>query len=141
MTRDAAQHGWCSLRLRFDQRELELLKGAEQLRGRAMARTPRPDVLRTALNLAKAGHKVGSAVPGGAISLDEGELKLLLEALRFASQEVPWVARPDSAQDAARRGTVVGAFPELAQKGMWRSFGLSRELDALAARLVTALSS
>ena len=26
-------HGWCSLRLRFDQRELELLAGAEQLRG------------------------------------------------------------------------------------------------------------
>ena len=141
MTRDAAQHGWCSLRLRFDQRELELLKGAEQLRGRAMARTPRPDVLRTALNLAKAGHKVGSAVPGGAISLDEGELKLLLEALRFASQEVPWVARPDSGQDAARRATVISAFPELEQKGMWRSFGLSRELDALAARLATALNA
>ena len=136
MTDPAAPHGWCSLHLRFDERELELLKGAEQLRGATMAHTTRPDVLRTALNLAKAGHKVGSAAPGASISLEEGELTLLLDAVRFSSQEV----RPRDSQEAARREAALAAFPELVQKGVWRSFGLGRELDALAARLQSALS-
>ena len=35
---------------------------------------------------------------------------------------------------------VIGACPELEQKGMWRSFGLSRELDALAAAGYPGLS-
>jgi hypothetical protein len=49
-------HGWCSLRLRFEQRELELLRHAEQLRGAVMAHTARPAELRSALTLAKAGQ-------------------------------------------------------------------------------------
>ena len=134
-----ASHGWCSLRLRFDGRELELLKDAEQLRGSAFAHTARPEVLRTALSLARAGHKIGAASGGDSISLEEGELQLLHQALRFASQEVQWVTRAPNGQDVARSDAVLGAFPELVQKGVWRSFGLVRELDALAGRLSGAL--
>jgi hypothetical protein len=133
-------HGWCSLRLRFDDRELVLLKGAEQLRGTAFAHTPRPDTLRTALSLAKAGHKIGRATPGASVSLEEGELTLLIEAARFAGQEVQWATRMQNGQDTARQNAVLTAFPELVEKGVWRSFGLHRELEAIAARLRAALS-
>jgi|SRR5579864_163778 len=133
------EFGWCSLRVRFDQREVELVRGAERLRGTAMAHTARPDVLRSALSLAKAGQKVGRTTPGGSVSLEEGELSLLLEALHFASQEVQWAARRDDGTEAERRRAVMEAFPELVEKGGWRSFGLARELDALAARLEAAL--
>ncbi len=134
-------HGWCSLRLTFEERELTVLKGAEHLRGVALAQTARPQVLRTALNLAKAGHKLGVAVPGSSVSLEEGELRLLLEALRFATAEVRWATRAQEDHDARRREAVLAAFPELVDRGVWRSFGLSRELEALAARLQTALNS
>ena len=134
-------HGWCSLRLRFDQREIELIRGAEHLRGTSLARTPRPDVLRTALSLAKAGQKLGSATPGASVSLEEGELGLLLEALHFAAQEVQWAARSDNGQDGARRDAALASFPELVQKGVWRSFGLVRELESVATRLQQALKS
>jgi hypothetical protein len=133
-------HGWCSLRLRFDERELALLKSAEQLRGTSFAHTPRPDVLRTALSLAKAGHKIGSAVPGASVTLEEGELALLIEAARFASQEVQWATRMQNGGDTARQDAVLAAFPELIEKGVWRSFGLHRELEAIAARLQAALN-
>jgi len=129
------------LRLRFEERELTLLKGAEHLRGVALAQTARPQVLRTALNLAKAGHKLGVAVPGSSVSLEEGELRLLLEALRFATAEVRWATRAQEDHDARRREAVLAAFPELVDRGVWRSFGLSRELETLAARLQTALNS
>ena len=132
-----SSHGWCSLRLRFDARELELLKGAEELRGANLARTPRPEVLRTALSLAKAGQKLKSARPGSSVVLEESELGLLVEAVRFAMQEVPLAARTDS--DERRRDAVLAAFPELVQKGTWRAFGLGRELDTLATRLDGAL--
>ena len=134
-------HGWCSLRLRFDARELELLRSAEQLRGQALAHTARPEVLRTALTLAKTGHKLGVAGPGSSISLDETEVQLLHEALRFAMQEVQYAAHQQVDQDAARRDAVLSTFPELAQKGLWRSFGLIRELEAVAARLHGALNA
>lgn len=140
--REPEVHGWCSLRLRFDERELELLRGGEQVRGAALANTPRPEVLRTALTLAKAGRKLGSARVGGLVSLDEGELGLLVAALRFASEEVQWAARQQNgASDGsgARFDAVMAAFPELPEKGLWRSFGLIRELDALAVRLDAAL--
>jgi hypothetical protein len=127
------------LRLRFDQRELELLKGAEHLRGTRFAHTARADVLRSALSLAKAGQKLGSATPGASVSFEEAELGLLLEALHFAVQEVHWVARSDNGQDDARRDAVLASFPELVQKGVWRSFGLARELETLATRLQAAL--
>jgi hypothetical protein len=134
-------YGWCSLRLRFDQRELELLSSAEQLRGTSLAHTTRPDVLRTALNLAKAGHKVRAAAPGHSVTFDETELALLVEALRFAGREVPIAARAQDGEHASRQQAILSAFPELIQKGTWRSFGLVRELEALAARLRSALES
>ena len=137
-------HGWCCLRLRFDQRELELLRGAEQVRGAAFAHTARPDVLRTALSLAKAGHKLATASPGTSETLEESELVLLLEAVRFATQEVQWATRSHDGQhgaDASRYEVVTAGFPELVQKGAWRSFGLARELEAAAARLSAALTA
>jgi hypothetical protein len=135
-----ASHGWCSLRVRFDAREIQLLKGAEQLRGVSLAQTPRPDVLRTALNLAKAGHKLASSPAGASVSLEESELGLLVDALRFASKEVQLASRTDNGQASPRRDEVLKAFPELLEKGLWRSFGLVRELDALALRLDAALN-
>jgi hypothetical protein len=141
MDRREAAHGWCSLRLRFEDRELALLKSAEQLRGVAYARSPRPGVLRTALSLAKAGRKIGRARPSTPVTLDEGEVTLLLEAVRFASQEVQWATRVQDGQDAARRDAVLAAFSELTEKGVWRTFGLTRELDAIALRLESALKS
>jgi hypothetical protein len=134
-----SEFGWCSLRVRFDERELELVRGAERLRGAAMARSPRPDLLRTALKLAKTGQKVGRTSPGGSVSLDESELNLLLEALHFAAKEVPWAARRDDGTEPERRQAVMDAFPELVEKGGWRSFGLAREIDAVATRLEAAL--
>jgi hypothetical protein len=134
-------HGWCSLRLRFDDRELKLLKGAEQLRGFALAQQPRPEVLRTALNLAKAGHKLSSAAPSASVVLDETEVGLLLDALRFALPEVQWATRAPENERLPRRDAVFSAFPELIDRGGWRSFGLTRELEALASRLQGALNS
>src|SRR4051794_18980854 len=117
-------HGWCSLRLRFDDRELELLRGAERVRGAAMASDSRPANLRTALSLAKAGQKVAHAAPGATVVLEEAELSLLLEALRFAIPQVQSAVRPSS--DGA---AVLAAFPELVDKGAWRAFGLMREIE------------
>src|SRR5262249_53918356 len=114
------------------------LRGAERLRGGAMAHAARPAELRTALNLAKAGLKVGRGVPGAMVTLEESELGLLLDAVRFATTEVQWAVRSDA--DEQRRSAVAAAFPELADKGSWRAFGLSRELDALAVRLAAALN-
>lgn len=133
-------HGWCSLRVRFDERELELLRGAERLRGAAIARTSGRDELRMALQLAKAGQKVGRSVPGGSVSLDESELGLLVEALQFSAREVQVAARIDGGE-APRRDAVFEAFPELVEKGSWRSFGLARELEGVAARLTACLSA
>jgi hypothetical protein len=127
------------LRLRFDERELELLRGAEHLRGAAIARSSGRDELRGALQLAKAGQKVGRSAAGGSVSLEESELGLLVEALQFAAREVPATTRVDGV-DVQRREAVLAAFPELVESS-WRSFGLGRELEALAARLSAALSS
>jgi hypothetical protein len=133
--------GWCSLRLRFDERELTLLRAAEQVRGAALAHTPRPDDLRTGLSLARAGHKLASAAPGASISLEENEVNLLLAALRYTTNEVQRASRAADGQPARQREAVAAAFPELVQLGGWRSFGLTRELEGLAVRLQTALSS
>lgn len=135
------KYGWCSLRLRFDARDLVLLKAAEQVQGATLANRPRPDVLRTALNLARAGHKLGAAVPGQSVSLDEGEVRLLLTALQFATDEVQWAFKSQADQDPRRRAAVMNAFTELADRGAWRSFGLARELEGLTARLQTAITS
>jgi hypothetical protein len=129
------------LRLRFEERELTLLKGAEQLRGLALAQTAQPQVLRTALNLAKAGHKLGAAAPGASVVFEESEVGLLLEAVRFATDEVHWATRTQEDQAVRRRDAVLAAFPELVERGVWRSFGLARELETLATRLQTALTS
>jgi hypothetical protein len=125
------------LRLRFEARELELLHGAEQLRGAAIARSSGREDLRTALQLAKAGQKVGRSVPGASVTLDEGELGLLVEAVRFAAREVQSAGRVGDAE-AARREAIFSAFPELIDN-TWRGFALARELEALAARLTAAL--
>ena len=125
-------HGWCSLRLRFDERELVLVRAAEQVRGLALAHTPRPDDLRTALGLARAGHKLAAAAPGASVSLEETEVNLLVAALRYTTDEV---------QRETRSEAIATAFPELVELGGWRSFGLTRELEALTTRLQTALSS
>jgi hypothetical protein len=127
------------LRLRFDSRELELLHGAEQLRGRAIARASGREELRTALRLAKAGQKVERCVAGGTVSLDEGEVVLLVDALRFSAREVPAVGHLDGGEAPARREAIVAAFPELGESS-WRSFGVARELEAVAARLAGALN-
>jgi hypothetical protein len=127
------------LRIRFSERELALLRGAEEVRGAALAHQPRPEVLRSALALAKAGHKLSASGPHGSISLEQPEVRLLIEALRFATQEVHTIANPSNQVAQSRRDAVLQAFPELADRGMWRSFGLTRELGALADRLGTAL--
>jgi hypothetical protein len=100
-------------------------------------------VLRTALTLAKAGQKLSVAAPGASVSLDEVEVGLLLEALHFAIEEIQWTfkTKTHDEEDARRRDAVLTAFPELADRGRWRSFGLSRDLEALAARLQSALSA
>jgi hypothetical protein len=134
-------YGWCSLRLRFDERELVLLKASEHVRGAELASRPRPDVLRTALSLARAGRKLGAAVPGASISLDETEVRLLVMAVGFAVEEVQWAFKTHDDQDPRRHEAVLAAFTELADRGAWRSYGLARELEALAARLQTALGS
>jgi len=150
-------HGWCSLRLRFEARDLVLLRGAEHVRGTALAHAPRPGPtgLRSALTLAKAGHKLGAAAPGQSITLDEQEVALLVEALKFATTEVQWASRqgaqadpevrvgtrPPSDDAPARRQAVLDAFPELVERGLWRGFGLSRELESLGHRLEKALTS
>jgi hypothetical protein len=138
MARDGPSHGWCSLRVRFEQRELELLRGAERLRGAAMARTARHDELRKALSLAKAGQKVRRGLPGATVVLEENELELLLDAVRFAIPHVQDAARAAGDGDV-ERDAALEAFPELVEKGAWRAFGLSRDLEALAARLSAAL--
>ena len=134
-------HGWCSLRLRFDERELELLRGSEQLRGTQLARNGRPDALRTALSIARVGHKLRRANPGSTVSLDEGELSLLLEAARGAVEEVHFASSPTAEADAARRDAALEAFPELVEKGLWRSFALTRDLQSVAERLQAALTA
>ncbi len=128
------------MRLRFEERELTLLKGAEHLRGVTLAQTARPQVLRTALNLAKAGHKLSVAAPGSSVILEEAEVGLLLDAVRFATDEVHWATRAHEEQDTRRSEAVLSAFPELVERGVWRSFGLTRELETLASRLQTALT-
>jgi hypothetical protein len=138
---EEATRGWCSLRLRFEERELVLLRGAEQVRGVALAQQGRPDVLRSALGLAKAGQKLRHAVAGPSLIFDENELRLLIEAVRFAHAEVQWAARQQAASADGRAQVVLAAFPELAERGLWRSFGLTRELDEVAQRLERALRS
>jgi hypothetical protein len=128
------------LRLRFDERELSLLRGAEEVRGVSLAHNARPDVLRSALSLSRAGHKLAHARGGASVVLDEGEVRLLAEALRFATAEIHWVS-DNHAETGERQATVLRAFPELTERGLWRTFGLCRELDALADRLRKALSA
>jgi hypothetical protein len=129
------------LRLRFDARELVLLRASEQVRGAALANMPRPDVLRSALSLARAGHKLGAAVPGQSLSLDEAEVRLLVTAVQFSNDELQWAFRSQADADPRRRSAVMEAFTELADRGAYRSYGVARELEALVVRLQTALGS
>jgi hypothetical protein len=134
---------WCSLRLRFEDRELTLLRGAEQVRGAELAHRARPTGLRDALTLAKSGHKLRAAHAGLSLTFEEHELRLLIEAAKFASEEVRWAGsqRDAAASSDPRRTAVLRAFPELEERGLWRSFALTRELADLAERLEKALGS
>jgi hypothetical protein len=123
--------------LRFEDRELTLLRGAERLYGTGLTRDARPEQLRQALNLSRAGQKLGHASAGASISFEESEVGLLVSALRYAHDEIGWASRSND-PDQARREAVLVAYPELADQG-WRSFALNREIDALATRLQGAL--
>jgi hypothetical protein len=124
--------------LRFEERELELLRGAEHLLGRCLAREGRPEQLRQALGLARTGGKLGHASAGVSVSLEEAEVGLLVVALRYAHDEVEWAARSNGEHDRDRRGAVLTAFPELVEQS-WHTFALNRELEALTTRLQRAL--
>jgi hypothetical protein len=132
---------WCSLRIRFDERELGLLRAAEQLRGASLSHQQRPDTLRGALALARAGQKVRSARPGASIVFEETELRLLVEAMRFAAGEIQWAGSQRETDNVARRDAVLAAFPELVERGLWRSFGLTREMDEVVRRIQGAVTS
>ncbi len=136
-----ADRGWCSLRLRFEDRELVLLRGSEKVRGAALARNGRPDELRGALALAKAGQRLRSAVAGPSLVFEEGELRMLVDAVRFANAEVHFASGQHPEDGNGRVQAVLNAFPELVERGLWRSFGLTRELEELAQRLELALRS
>jgi hypothetical protein len=129
--------------LRFDARELGLLRGAEQVRGATLAHHARPDLLRDALSLARAGTKLAHARADASVTLEEIEVKLLLDAIRFATSEVHWVSdQSNQGRPGGERQTaVLEAFPELAERGLWRSYAVCRDLDGLAARLQKALSA
>jgi hypothetical protein len=129
------------LRIRFEERALMLLRAAEHARGTAFALHSRPDSLRTALALSKAGYKLRQASPGASVSFEEPELQLLLEAVRFANDEVHWAAAQRETDANPRREAILEAFPELVERGLWRSYGLTRELEELAQRLEGALRS
>ena len=129
------------MRLRFDERELQLMRAAEQVRGAALARQARPDELRDALALARAGQKLRSAAAGPSLVFEEPEIRMLLGAVRFAHDEVQ---RAASARDGPTDGptlAVLNGFPELVERGLWRGYALTRELDELAQRLEAALRS
>lgn len=137
-------NGWCCLRFRFDDDELALLAAAESLRGTALAKAGRPDSLRDALALAKAGRKVARATAGSMVSLDEAELRLVSAAIDYAAGEVRWLGDAGEASDRAsveRRDAVGKTFPHLVQQGAWRGFGLRRALEALSERLTAALGA
>jgi hypothetical protein len=130
--------------LRFEERELGLLRGAEQVRGAALAHNARPDLLRDALSLSRAGAKLGHARPGASVTLDESEVKLLLDAIRFATAEIHWVSDQAARQAGAaneRHKAVLSGFPELVERGLWRSYAVCRDLDGVAARLHKALAA
>jgi hypothetical protein len=144
VTESRAAHGqeWCSLRLRFDERELVLLRGAEHVRGADLATHAKPVGLRSALTLAKAGHKLRAASPGASLTFEETEVRLLVEAAQFAVEEVRWAASHRDVQTLPPRGKVVlEAFPELVERGLWRSFSLTRDLGELAVKLERAISA
>lgn len=142
----AGQAGWCSMRFRFDEDELSLVRAAEQLRGAALAREGRPASLREALTLARLGARVRKLSPGEQVVLSEADSQLLLSAVRFAADEVRWLGEvlesttePGSIRDRqaaeGRRQALRAVFPDLVQRGSWRGYGLRRALEGLASRL------
>jgi hypothetical protein len=119
-----------------------LLRAAEQVHGAELARLSRPDTLRTALALAKVGRKLERAAPGTSVSLEESEALLLERALRAAAAEVKWlsdrVSETPGRETEMRRETLTRACPDLAERGRWKSFGLARDIEAVADRLAAA---
>ena len=141
----AVSPAWCCLRLRFDEDELKLLRASERLWGAALARRARPDALREAMALARAGHKVGQAGPDTTATLAESDVQLLAQAVRYAAEEVRWLGEhADQLADRKaieRQGYLGVAFPELVERGGWRGFGLRRGLESLSERLSSALAA
>lgn len=131
---------WCCLRLRFDERELALLRGAESIRGAGLAQDGRPAMLRVALNLARLGRKLSGATAGAVVSLEDSEIKLALEALDYAVAELPAVAHADESASTPSVRAALESFPEL-RGSTWRSFGLTREIETIRDRLRQALES
>jgi hypothetical protein len=127
--------------MRFTERELTLLRGAEHVRGQALAQHAGRVDLRAALTLSRAGHKLRGASAGPALVFEEPELRAVVEAVRFARDEVQYAAGSQVGAADARARIVLEAFPELVERGLWRGYGLSRELDELAQRLDLALRS
>jgi hypothetical protein len=132
------------LRLRFDEDELALLQASERLWGSALAREARPQSLRSALALAKAARKLIGAKAGSMVSLEEPELQLVTDSVRYAAEELRWQAEEGAAaQDrgsAGRREAIAATFPDLAELGSWRGVGLKRAMDTLANRLDGSLN-
>lgn len=145
--------GWCSLRFRFDEDELSLLRAAEHLRGAELARAGRADTLRDALTLARVSRKATEAGPSALVSLSESELQLLASAVRYAAEEVRWLGEKAERDLAAtssplarqrlehRREALGQAFPNFGERGSWRGFGLHRALEALATHMDEALAA
>jgi len=131
---------WCSLRLRFEDPQLGLLRSAEQLYGALLARGVKRDTLRDALALAKLGKRLAAATAGEMLVLSESEVKLLVVALRASLAEIHAVSALGAGGDASERAARLReAFPELSDR-MWRAFGVSRELEALTRQIEAAVS-
>ena len=131
---------WCSLRLRFTEQELALLRSSEQLDGFMLADRARPDSLRDALALARVGKRLAAAQAGELLSLSERDTRLLADAIAASIAEIQWFgtdgmdSTPPERVDRTRR-----AFPELAEQP-WRAFAVGRALRDLQQRISTALA-
>jgi hypothetical protein len=132
---------WCSLRLRFTEEELVLLRSSEQLGGFVLADRARPDTLRDALALARVGKRLASAQPDELLSLSERDTRLLENAIAASIAEIQWFgADALDATALSRAARTRRAFPGLAEQP-WRAFAVGRALRALQQRIGAALDS
>lgn len=131
---------WCSLRLRFTEQELALLRSSEQLDGFMLADRARPDTLRDALALARVGKRLAAAQPGELLSLSERDTRLLEDAIAASIAEIQWFGADGVDSTAPERADRTRrAFPELAEQP-WRAFAVGRALRDLQQRISAALA-